>query len=69
MATTFSRVASYRLRDKPDDFAYSRVALLRDPIAASAMADRAYAAFLQNWTWDAIAPKVWAAAEDALALS
>lgn len=35
---------------------------------ASAMADCAYAAFLRNWTWDALAPRVWAAAEDALRL-
>ena len=54
------------LADKPDDFAAACVSLIRDRTAASAMADRAYAAFLQNWTWDAIAPRVWAAAEDAL---
>ena len=35
-------------------------------IGRSAMAERAYAAFLEKWTWDAIAPKVWAAAEDCL---
>ena len=57
------------LADKPDDFAQACVSLIRDRVAASAMADRAYAAFLQNWTWDAIAPRVWAAAEDALALA
>jgi len=56
------------LADKPDDFATACVSLIRDPTGASAMADRAYAAFLQNWTWDAIAPRVWAAAEDALRL-
>ena len=56
------------LADKPDDFAAACVSLIRDPTGASAMADRAYAAFLQNWTWDAIAPRVWAAAEDALRL-
>jgi len=56
------------LADKPDDFAKACVSLIRDRTAASAMADRAYAAFLQNWTWDAIAPRVWAAAEDALRL-
>lgn len=55
------------LADKPDDFVQACVSLIRDRVAASAMADRAYAAFLQNWTWDAIAPRVWAAAEDALA--
>ena len=26
------------------------------------MAERAFERYLQNWTWDAIAPKVWAAA-------
>ena len=57
------------LADKPDDFAQACVSLIRDRTAASAMADRAYAAFLQNWTWDAIAPRVWATAEDALRLS
>jgi glycosyltransferase involved in cell wall biosynthesis len=57
------------LADKPNDFAQACVSLIRERTAASAMADRAYAAFLQNWTWDAIAPRVWAAAEDALALS
>ena len=56
------------LADKPDDFAQACVSLIRDRPAASAMADRAYAGFLQNWTWDAIAPRVWAAAEDALRL-
>lgn len=55
------------LADRPDDFAQACVSLTRDRVASSAMADRAYAAFLQNWTWDAIAPSVWAAAEDALA--
>ena len=57
------------LADKPDDFAQACVSMIRDRVAAGAMADRAYAAFLQNWTWDAIAPRVWAAAEDALRLS
>ena len=57
------------LADKPDDFGQACVSLIRDRSGASAMADRAYAAFLQNWTWDAIAPRVWAAAEDALRLS
>jgi glycosyltransferase involved in cell wall biosynthesis len=57
------------LADKPDDFAQACVSLIRDRTAASAMAERAYEAFLQNWTWDAIAPRVWGAAEDALMLS
>lgn len=57
------------LADKSDDFADGCVSLIRDRAAASAMAERAYAAFLEKWTWDAIAPRVWAAAEDALRIS
>lgn len=57
------------LADDPKDFADACVSLVRDRAAASAMAERAYAAFLEKWTWDAIAPRVWAAVEDALALS
>jgi len=57
------------LADKPDEFAAACVSLVRDRTTANAMADRAYAAFLEKWTWDAIAPRVWAAAEDALALA
>ena len=54
------------LADDPDAFAAACVALIRDRAAASNMADRAFAAFLQKWTWDAIAPRIQAAAEDAL---
>ena len=54
------------LADKPGGFADACVSLIRDRAAASAMADRACAAFLKKWTWDAIAPRVWAAAEDCL---
>ena len=57
------------LVDKPADFANACVSLIRDQAAATAMTERAYAAFLEKWTWDAIAPRVWAAAEDALALA
>lgn len=57
------------LVDKPAEFAAACVSLIRDRAAASAMAERAHAAFLEKWTWDAIAPRVWAAANDALALA
>ena len=57
------------LADDPRDFAAACVSLIRDRAAARAIAERAYAAFLEKWTWDAIAPRVWAAAEDALALA
>jgi glycosyltransferase involved in cell wall biosynthesis len=54
------------LADDPGAFAAACVALFRDRAAGSAMAERAYDAFLQKWTWDAIAPQIRAAAEDAL---
>jgi len=54
------------LADKPRDFANACVTLIRDKRSASEMAGRAFGAFLEKWTWDAIAPRVWAAAEDCL---
>jgi len=54
------------MADDPDSFAAACVALIRDRASASAMAERAFAAFLEKWTWDAIAPRIQAAAEDAL---
>lgn len=55
--------------DAPGDFVKACVALLRDQARGAAMAERGYAKFLRNWTWDAIAPRVWAAAEDGLRAS
>jgi glycosyltransferase involved in cell wall biosynthesis len=54
------------LADRADEFAAACVSLIKDQAAGRAMADRAYEAFLQKWTWDAIAPRVHAAAEDAM---
>ncbi|HVM49408.1 MAG TPA: glycosyltransferase family 4 protein [Candidatus Acidoferrum sp.] len=54
------------LADDPAEFARACVSLLREPSAGAAMAQRAFDVFLKNWTWDAIAPRVWAAAEYAL---
>lgn len=52
--------------DSPRDFASACVSLIRDPAGAAALAERGYRAFLEKWTWEAIAPSVWAAAEDCL---
>lgn len=52
--------------DKPLDFSQACITLLRDISRAAALADRAHALFLQKWSWDAIAPKVWAAVEDCI---
>jgi glycosyltransferase involved in cell wall biosynthesis len=54
------------LADAPDAFAKACVDIVGSPIQARAMANRAWHDFLQNWTWDAIAPRVWAAAEECL---
>ena len=55
-----------RLADEPLDFAQACVELIRNPQRGSQMADLAWHQFLEKWTWDAIAPKVCAAAEDCL---
>ena len=54
------------LADDPAGFAAACISLIREPANAAAMAERAYAAFLKNWTWDAIAPRVWATAKEAM---
>jgi glycosyltransferase involved in cell wall biosynthesis len=56
------------LADDPRQFAAACVALIRDRAAGKGISECAYRAFLKQWTWDAIAPRVWAAAEDALRL-
>jgi glycosyltransferase involved in cell wall biosynthesis len=54
------------LADRPRDFTDACVRLLQRPEEGVAMAERAWARFAGEWSWNAIAPKVWAAAEDAL---
>jgi polysaccharide biosynthesis protein PslH len=55
------------LADEPSEFATACVALMKEPAIGMALAERAFGAFLKNWTWDVIEPRVRAAAEDALA--
>ena len=38
----------------------------RQPEEAGRMADRAWSRFLEEWSWDAIQPRVWSAAEACL---
>jgi glycosyltransferase involved in cell wall biosynthesis len=54
------------LADSTQEFASACISLIRDPATAASMAERAFQAFIGKWTWDLIAPKVWAAAEDGL---
>jgi glycosyltransferase involved in cell wall biosynthesis len=54
------------LADSAQPFAEACIRVVRDPAAAEAMAERAWHAFLERWTWEAIRPRIWAAAEDCL---
>jgi glycosyltransferase involved in cell wall biosynthesis len=54
--------------DCPESFADACIRTLREPERAAEMADRAWRESLDKWTWDAIRPRVFAAAEDCLRL-
>jgi|SRR6266849_533477 len=57
------------LADSPDAFSRACIKAIREPEEAAQMAERAWIRFLDNWTWDAIRPRVWAAAEECLRLN
>ena len=54
------------LADSAEAFANACVKAIREPEEAARVAHRAWIEFLHKWTWDAIRPRVWAAAEDCL---
>ncbi len=54
------------LADSPEAFADACIRGIREPERAVQMAERAWRQYLEKWTWDAIHPSVWAAAEDCL---
>lgn len=56
------------LADPPEVFVRACVDVIQNPLKAAAMAQRARLRFLQEWTWDAIAPRVWQTAEHCLRL-
>ncbi len=56
------------LADVPEAFARACIRAIREPSEATAVADRAWHRFLNSWTWDAIAPRVWSAAAHCLRL-
>jgi glycosyltransferase involved in cell wall biosynthesis len=57
------------IADTPRTFADACISLIRDQGSALRMAERAYSTFLDKWTWETIAPRVWAAADECLRLS
>lgn len=56
------------LADTSEAFARACIYVMRNPSDAASMAQRAWLRFLQDWTWDAIAPRVWETAEHCLQL-
>jgi len=54
------------LADSAQAFAGACIKVIREPEKAAQMAEAAWVTFLEKWTWDAIRPLVWAAAEDCL---
>jgi glycosyltransferase involved in cell wall biosynthesis len=54
------------LADSPEQFSSACIKAVREPKQAAEMADRAWREFLEKWTWEAVRPRVWAAAEDCL---
>jgi len=57
------------IADTPRGFADACISLIRDRQSAEKMAERAYSTFLDKWTWEAIAPRVWAAVDECLRLA
>ena len=57
------------LADTPAEFAGACLRLICHPAGAAALAERAWRRFLEERTWDALAPRVWAAVEDCLSRS
>lgn len=58
-----------RLADSAEAFASACLDTIRDPNQSRQLADRAWHDFLQKWTWDAIAPRVWKTAENCLRIA
>jgi glycosyltransferase involved in cell wall biosynthesis len=55
-----------RIADTPAAFSEACTRLVRSREEGVQLAQRAWQEFLQNWTWESIAPAVWTAAEDCL---
>jgi glycosyltransferase involved in cell wall biosynthesis len=55
-----------RLADSSEDFADACVGLIRNPATAAALTENAWKLFQSGLSWDSIAPRVHAAAEDCL---
>lgn len=56
------------LADSAEAFSKACIEAIREPEKSAQMAERAWQQFLEKWTWDAIRPMVWAAADECLRL-
>jgi polysaccharide biosynthesis protein PslH len=54
------------LADSTEAFADACTSVIREPQKAAQMAEQAWRQYLEKWTWEAIYPSIWAAAEDCL---
>ena len=54
------------IADSAETFSKACILAIRDPEGAAQVAERAWCQFMEKWTWDAIRPSVWEAAEDCL---
>jgi glycosyltransferase involved in cell wall biosynthesis len=54
------------LADSAEAFANACITVIREPEKAAHMAERAWCRFLAKWTWEALHPAVWAAAEECM---
>jgi glycosyltransferase involved in cell wall biosynthesis len=56
------------LADTVASFSAACVRAIREPAMAAEIAGRAWRRYLDHWTWEAVRPRVWAAAENCLRL-
>ena len=54
------------IADSAEEFGRACLKTLHDDAFAKRMADRGYQRFQNEWSWEAIRPRIWAAAEDCL---
>lgn len=57
------------LADTPEEFSAACIRIIRGNLDVEAMTARAYQKYLQRWSWEAIAPSIWNAANECLRMN
>lgn len=57
------------IADSAPNFAAACVRLIEKPAEGLELAERAWHRFVSEWTWDAVSPQIWAAADDCLRIA